>query len=355
MKTSFTVLFLANSIQALVRQSDGKFQILNNETCLTLQTSGSTYLATDPSTQLQNFYPIAEYSPCDVSNEQQWFEVNSDSQLEADNFCLTPLPVDASTHANLDSCDTWTSFTGVGSYLFSLPCNVADGSQVFTFLNSANGLSKIFQSGCVHGLFLGATGQRGILTGDSYTFPTAEIVTGIVSTPDLTVELKSRLGANTVLDSLLTDAQLDDVLDHGCYCQRFDRTYTLANTLAPKPVDQLDRICKKWAQMRRCNNIAGGSCAGYDMSNNYTITQTVDNAGAVQFECDNSDSCMDDSCVIDMTFGLEVLEFLESNPTFTPSMTTVNECLASSDTNGQVMQRVCGGTAPNLEFQIVVI
>ena len=212
MKTSFTVLFLANSIQALVRQSDGKFQILNNETCLTLQTSGSTYLATDPTTLIQDFYPIAEYLPCDVSNEQQWFEVNADSQLEAENLCLTPLPIDVSTHANLDSCDTWTSFAGVGSYLFSLPCDVADSSQVFTFLSSG-----IFQSGCGHGLFLGATGQRSILTGESDTFPTAEIVTGIVSTPDLTVELKSRLGANTVLDSLLTDAQLDDLLDHGCY------------------------------------------------------------------------------------------------------------------------------------------
>jgi len=358
MKTSFTVSILASSIQALVRQSDGKFQILNNETCLTLQTSGSTYLATDPTTQLQSFYPIAEYLPCDVTNEQQWFEINANSQLEADNFCLTPLPIDLSTHANLDSCDTWTSFSGVGSYLFSLPCDVADSSQVFTFMSSGyfvDGKSSIFQSGCAHGLFLGATGSRSILTGQSNTFPTAEIVTGIVTTPDLSVELESKFGANTILDSLLSDDQLDDLLNHGCYCQRYNRAYTLTNTLAPKPVDGLDRICKKWAQMRRCNKIAGGSCAGYDMNNNYAISQFVDIAGVTQFECDNSDNCMDDSCVIDMTFGLEVLEFLEGNPTFTPSMTTVNECLASSDTNGQVLQRVCSGTAPDLEFQIVVI
>merc|ERR1712178_588288 len=129
MKIVILALFLAGSINALVRQ-DGKFQILNNASeCLTLQTSTTTYQATDPVTQVLGFYPTAHFLACDTANEAQWFELNADSKLEADSLCLTPLPIDASSHVNLLSCDTWDTYSGVGTYLFSLACNAADNSQ----------------------------------------------------------------------------------------------------------------------------------------------------------------------------------------------------------------------------------
>ena len=91
------------------------------------------------------------------------------------------------------------------------------------------------------------------------------------------------------------------------------------------------------------------------MSGNYSLTHTVDNLGALTFTCSNTDSCEEDSCIIDMTFGLQILAYLQANPSFTPTVTGANECLAEPGQNGQVLQRTCSGTAPNLEFQVVII
>merc|ERR1711988_225584 len=81
--------------------------------------------------------------------------------------------------------------------------------------------------------------------------------------------------------------------------------------------------------MRRCNKITGGSCFGNPMTANYSLAQTIDVNGDIDFTCDNTDNCLEDSCIIDMTFGLEILAYMEANPSFTPTVTLVGECLAN--------------------------
>ena len=91
------------------------------------------------------------------------------------------------------------------------------------------------------------------------------------------------------------------------------------------------------------------------MTANYSLAQTIDVNGDIDFTCDNTDNCLEDSCIIDMTFGLEILAYLDANPSFTPTVTLVGECLANANPSGQVQERVCSGTAPNLEFEVVII
>ena len=82
--------------------------------------------------------------------------------------CLSPLPISNIFHPNLDPCDSWSNFPGMGSYLFLVDCDSHKDSQKFGYDFEFDALV----SGCQHRLPIGKMNQsnRAVLSRDRFTF-----------------------------------------------------------------------------------------------------------------------------------------------------------------------------------------
>ena len=71
---------------------------------------------------------------------------------------------------------------------------------------------------------------------------------------DFSVKLNTRLplklkhGGSNLLVHFLNHAELEKVVEHGCWCKFLGENEDFNNLpdMKIKPVDQLDRICKNW-------------------------------------------------------------------------------------------------------------
>ena len=94
--------------------------------------------------------------------------------------CVTPFPISASFHENLESCDSWKYFDNAGTFLFLYDCSdQTDGTEVSQeFVYNID--SKKLVSGCAHGLPVGKTDRsedgsfHAFLTGDTDTLSSGE-------------------------------------------------------------------------------------------------------------------------------------------------------------------------------------
>merc|ERR1712176_458026 len=70
----------------------------------------------------------------------------------------------------------------------------------------------------------------------------------------------------------------------------------------PTTVDELDKICKDWAKARRCSR--KNNCSGQDINGFYVVEGQ---------ECLDFDSCLIETCKIDMHFKDLVEGWIASN------------------------------------------
>ena len=65
-------------------------------------------------------------------------------------------------------------------------------------------------------------------------------------------------GAYEILTTFLSDSSgtgtenLDYLMNHGCWCAKLDPMNAYQELGGPDPVDELDKTCKLWVQMRLC-------------------------------------------------------------------------------------------------------
>lgn len=113
--------------------------------------------------------------------------------------------------------------------------------------------------------------------------------------------------AYDLLSLTLTDTELDQILAHGCWCARINPDSNKHELGGTKTVDQLDSICKDWANVRHCNGLSGGSCQdGKFFTFQYTIGMT-----SGKWTCKhNKSKCLRETCKIDTHFVERVKEFL---------------------------------------------
>ena len=180
------IVLIIFSLLTTTIKSDNEVQIKATEInkCLTIDPT-TTISAYNPKTASQGNFPIAIWETCNNFDTNQQFEYSlSTGQLISNGQCLSSLPISSAFHVNLNTCDTWRFFTGAGSYLFAVDCDVAgltstiDPGQQFTYDDS----SKTLTSNCAHGLHLGAVGNavdgyRTFFTDSANTFPSAQILT----------------------------------------------------------------------------------------------------------------------------------------------------------------------------------
>lgn len=90
-----TLPFLAFFKQVVAEQTQIKSSELDK--CLTFSWTESMG-AYNPSNSTYGNYPLALWNDCVNQDSNQLFEFNSNGQLVANNYCLTPLPISSSFH-----------------------------------------------------------------------------------------------------------------------------------------------------------------------------------------------------------------------------------------------------------------
>lgn len=114
-------------------------------------------------------------------------------------------------------------------------------------------------------------------------------------------------GALQLLTQFIPDtAFISKILDHGCWCAKFNPESLPFGLGGSTTVDELDSICKEWAHSRWCTHVENsGSCDGYSRSSglNYTVESTSGiNIGLNNSFCPDADNCLSQTCQIDLDF-----------------------------------------------------
>lgn len=150
--------------------------------------------------------------------------------------------------------------------------------------------------------------------------------------------------------------ELDNILDHGCWCAKLDPLSDMTMLGGATPVDELDDICRRWAIMRHCNDaLYGGSCFrltgtfkyGIDTNDSGSICQHVwtDDPDAIPVVNNTVEPCAHDSCIIDEHFVDLILDYLDTNAWSSLKVDDYDTCLLPEMMD---MTKTCSGNVPNL-------
>ena len=139
-------------------------------------------------------------------------------------------------------------------------------------------------------------------------------------------------GAYEILTTFLTDSSgtgtenLDYLMNHGCWCAKLDPMNAYQELGGPDPVDELDKTCKLWVQMRLCCRLYGGSCYLQQSNVSYSIeyeNTILDSSCAAN----NHSICLEDACEIDKYFVSEIQTQM-NDPDWAPEL--VDTCNVST-------------------------
>ena len=160
---------------------------------------------------------------------------------------------------------------------------------------------------------------------------------------------------------------INNFKQHGCWCSKFqyaDEFFDKKDNrnIGGAAVDELDRICKLWFQMRNCNEkLLGGSCfssldQNYFADNFYYQVQL--NGVDSNFTCNSVnqktgrilEKCEVDSCLIDLKFVSLLADLLDNSYNYGIENFDINPtCYKTCSSNNQNVE--CVGEAPNLEVR----
>ena len=121
-------------------------------------------------------------------------------------------------------------------------------------------------------------------------------------------------------------------------------------------VDEIDAICKRWFDARRCIQLTGGSCFGFDLSQyDYTLiieglSHVLSCEGILQLGLDaDTEKCLYDLCLIDVTYSEMILYGLEDVMVdWTSIVVTEADCPSCKDWTGRncIPPTMCVSDAP---------
>ena len=132
-------------------------------------------------------------------------------------------------------------------------------------------------------------------------------------------------GAFEVLTNFIDDSTwVELLLEHGCWCAKLDPDSSQIALGGPTQVDELDAICKKWAQSRSCTRLSGNSCSSYNHQQASMLHYEMEYVyGLNDAICPDTDACLSETCQVDMFYVKELVEWKENNNQFIPVVGTV--------------------------------
>ena len=127
------------------------------------------------------------------------------------------------------------------------------------------------------------------------------------------INQKYPLAGYEILSFMINSLPLSKLINHGCWCTKLDSVHNHKdNSGGHHAVDELDTICRNWANARQCNGLKDGSCEkGKFSSFRYYINELDEK----KIECAGQRNkklgrCLEDSCEIDMYFGEMVKRYV---------------------------------------------
>ena len=154
-------------------------------------------------------------------------------------------------------------------------------------------------------------------------------------------------------ENSVSDKTVENLVNHGCWCAKLTTSPYLSylKVRNPEPLDALDAICRDWMRMRNCNDqLSGGSCEAANSLENGSYTLKINSNNADLSSCDSAaNSCSMDTCHIDLHFMKQIKNFLTSPAGQSWSSNEVVSDGVCIGVTPQDEDRMCTGTAPNLE------
>ena len=135
----------------------------------------------------------------------------------------------------------------------------------------------------------------------------------VLSQTNIQIDYSITPGAFEILTNYINDPNwVDNLLDHGCWCAKLDPDKTSYGLGGRSPVDELDTICKQWAQSRSCTRFPGGSCENYPQQSgfHYDVDYVY---GLEDSICPDNDTCLSETCQIDLFFVKQIVDWKTSN------------------------------------------
>ena len=159
----------------------------------------------------------------------------------------------------------------------------------------------------------------------------------LLSQPVFSLRIDQTLvpGAFQILTHFVNNTEfLESLLNHGCWCAKLNpENQHFHHHLGGKhPVDDLDTICKQWAQNRNCLKTAGFSCENVENIAYYEISYAN---GIEDAFCPDVDQCLSESCQTDLFYTIQLLQNMNStfnsnsNPVCTEPIVTTGESSVS--------------------------
>ena len=151
-------------------------------------------------------------------------------------------------------------------------------------------------------------------------------------------------GAFEILSHFINDPNwIELLLEHGCWCAKLDPDTPPLLLGGPTTVDELDLICKQWAQARSCTRLAGKSCENltrqdlilspmhYEVDYVYGINDAI---------CPDSDVCLSETCQIDVFYVKALMEWKNNNE---GQLTPVTSPVCGMGKGGSGAHNYCDG------------
>jgi len=154
-----------------------------------------------------------------------------------------------------------------------------------------------------------------------------------------------------IIEETLDKNDTEKVQVHGCHCVRMGETTQLLVQYigGPHTLDELDNLCKKYFDARKCIFLPGGDCYGAPQITLESEYQLVVNYTDGTFSCDLvMDPCLKAVCLIDVEYAALILALFEAIDTgdFTALVGSEELCPNCRKGTGCVPPTHCIGEAP---------
>ena len=160
-----------------------------------------------------------------------------------------------------------------------------------------------------------------------------------------------------VLDIIIPPGDGEKIKEHGCHCTKLGPLSIVQNYVGGAgKIDEIDAICKRWFDARRCITLPGGSCFNFDLATlDYTLV--IEGMSHV-VSCEQipnlpgdvaTNKCLYDLCLIDTNYALMILYMLEDvTEDWTQRIVTEDMCPSCVDWTGShcLPPTSCEGDAP---------
>jgi len=126
------------------------------------------------------------------------------------------------------------------------------------------------------------------------------VLSTVIKAGEYYISTDPAIGSNELLQNILNPDVVDDILRHGCWCQRLDPSNDYDMEGVKTSLDDLDTICRKWFNLRKA--IA---------ANDNVFTVSFENE---KLNCVNSeDEEVNKVCDLDVRMGNAVLKFFNDH------------------------------------------